>query len=33
MEKGGAFGAMSGMGQMKAGLKICFPHGRQTGTN
>ena len=26
-------GATSGMGRMKAGLKICFPHVRQTGTN
>ena len=33
MVKDGAFEATSGMGQMWAGLKTCFPHVRQTGTN
>ena len=33
MVKDGAFEATSGMGQMWAGLKICFPFVSQTGAN
>ena len=33
MVKDDAFGGTGGMGQMEAGLKISFPHVRQTGTN